>query len=266
MKFTEASAVTRVSPGTYTAESQPGWDIFGVINGGYTLAMTARAMGEDAGDRQLISISGRFVNPTPVGPLKVSTETVKVGRSLTTMAATTSFDERTTIISSASFSDGRHGGVNDQIAIHSSPPDLPPVDECVRLTPSPDAPLPPPFTGQVGVFLHPDDITVSDLTRARAPTVRAWFRLLDGELIDPYGLVMASDALPPAVFNSGLPMGWTPTIDLTVHVRDPGPHEWIRCSTTTRFINDGLLEEDGEYWDLKGNLIAQSRQLALLAR
>ena len=256
----------KISPGVYESHSQPGWDIFDIANGGYLLSIAGRAMGQEVGGRQLVSVTGRFVNPTMAGPLEVDTNVVKEGRSLTTATASVTSGGRTTIIASASFSDGALGGANEQTVIHSTPPDLPPVEECVRVIPADEGPFPPPFTGQVGLHLHPEDISISDLTRSRAPTVRGWLQLLDGELIDPYGLVLASDAFPPAVFNSGLPIGWTPTIDLTVHIRKPGPHQWIRCSVTTRFVNDGLLEEDGEYWDADGNLVAQSRQLALLAR
>jgi hypothetical protein len=100
----------------------------------------------------------------------------------------------------------------------------------------------------------------------RSPDIRGWFRLLDGEPIDPYGLVLGADAFPPAVFTANLPLGWTPTIDISVYVRDPGPHEMLMCRFYTRFVTGGWLEEDGELWDTSGRLVAQSRQLALLAR
>ena len=60
--------------------------------------------------------------------------------------------------------------------------------------------------------------------------------------------------------------GWAPTVELTVHIRGvpaPGP---LRCSFRSRFVHDGLLDEDGEIWDSTGVLVAQSRQLALIPR
>jgi hypothetical protein len=51
-----------------------------------------------------------------------------------------------------------------------------------------------------------------------------------------------------------------------VHVRGvpaPGP---LRCVFRTRFVHGGLLEEDGEVWDARDRLVAQSRQLALTPR
>ena len=79
-------------------------------------------------------------------------------------------------------------------------------------------------------------------------------------------MVLATDAMPPAIFNSTLPMGWTPTIDLSVQIRNPAPRGWLACKFTTRFVTHGLLEEDGEIWDESGYPVALSRQLALVPR
>ena len=81
------------------------------------------------------------------------------------------------------------------------------------------------------------------------------------------GLLVAADTFPPTVFNADLPVAWTPTLELTTHVREhPDPDGWLRCAFTTRFITGGFLEADGELWSESGRLIAQSRQLALLPR
>jgi hypothetical protein len=80
------------------------------------------------------------------------------------------------------------------------------------------------------------------------------------------GLLLVADAFPPPIFNTTLPAAWVPTVELTVHVRgvpEPGP---LRCWFRSRFVHDGLLDEEGEIWDSTGKLVAQSRQLALLPR
>ena len=93
-----------------------------------------------------------------------------------------------------------------------------------------------------------------------------WFRLADAEPIDVLGLLVAVDAFPPTIFRSGLPVAWTPTLELTAHIRARPEAGWLRCAFATRFITGGFLEEDGEVWDETGRLVAQSRQLALLPR
>jgi acyl-CoA thioesterase len=79
-------------------------------------------------------------------------------------------------------------------------------------------------------------------------------------------VVLAADAFPPAIFNAELGLGWTPTVELSVQVRNPSPSGWLACRYATKFVTDGMLEEDGELWDEAGNLVALSRQLALLPR
>ena len=116
------------------------------------------------------------------------------------------------------------------------------------------------------VALHPEDAVNLSGDRTGIARIRGWFRLPEEEAPDALGTVLASDAFPPAVFNTNLPLKWTPTLDLSVHVRDPQPQGWLRCQFRTRFVTGGLLEEDGDIWDEPGNLVAQSRQLALVPR
>jgi hypothetical protein len=59
-------------------------------------------------------------------------------------------------------------------------------------------------------------------------------------------------------------VGWVPTVEYTVHVRGvpaPGP---LRCVFRSRFVQNGCLDEDGEVWDSRDQLVAQSRQIGLL--
>jgi hypothetical protein len=57
-----------------------------------------------------------------------------------------------------------------------------------------------------------------------------------------------------------------PTLEMTVHVRDVPAPGALRSTFRTRFVTNGLFEEDGEVWDSTGRLVAISRQLALVAR
>ena len=94
--------------------------------------------------------------------------------------------------------------------------------------------------------------------------MRAWFRLLDDESIDPFALIVAADCLPPTTFNAGLPIAWTPTVELTVHVRAQPAPGWLQLDYHSRFVGADRLEVDGLIWDQNGNLVTQSRQLALV--
>ena len=261
--FASVSAV-RAGNDRYEAELAKGWDVFGVTNGGYTLSVLGRAMGMLVGTRRLISISGHFLNPATPGPVEIDTQIVKNGRSLDTTTATMSRDGRPLLMASAvhaSVTDDQEGA---EIVV-GEPPDLPPPDDCVRATPAHDAPLPPPLVGQVDVRVHPEDAGALAGNPSGRGRMRGWFRLLNDEPLDPYAIVMASDAFPPPVFNSGLPLGWTPTVDLTVHIHNGEANGWLACRFTTNFVTRGMLEEDGELWDSNGKPVAFSRQLALFS-
>ena len=73
------------------------------------------------------------------------------------------------------------------------------------------------------------------------------------------------DAWFPAVFSAVEEPLAVPTLDLTVHLRAPlpRPSDWVLGSFWTRRARDGFLEEDGELFSRDGELLAQSRQLAL---
>ena len=80
------------------------------------------------------------------------------------------------------------------------------------------------------------------------------------------GPFATATAVQPAAFNARLPVAWTPTLELTAHVRASPAPGWLRCHLSTRFVTAGFLAEDGEVWDSTGRLVGQSRQLALVPR
>jgi acyl-CoA thioesterase len=117
--------------------------------------------------------------------------------------------------------------------------------------------------GRVDLRLHPDDANFLKGKPSGDPLIRGWLRLPDNEPMDPFGLLLATDCFAPTIFNANLPVAWTPTVELTAHIRAVPEPGWLRCRFSTRFISGGMMEEDGEVWDSSGRLVAQSRQLAL---
>ena len=262
MSFDTATAVNG-GPGSWSAEAHEGWDIFGVTNGGYLMAMATKAMEEETDGRHLISATGSFMNPTNAGPLDIVVEFLKRGRSLSTLRATVSRDGKSLVFVTGVYADPNRP-FNEAIMARGEPPDLPAPQDCILMEPAIDAPIPPPFTGKVELRVPPQDVaTFGAGGEARS---RGWFRLRDGEALSAHAVVLATDAFPPAIFYSNLAVGWTPTVDLTIQIRNQAPTGWLACQYTTRFVSGGMLEEDGEIWDEDGNLVALSRQLALVPR
>jgi acyl-coenzyme A thioesterase PaaI-like protein len=272
--FAEATSVRRLvtetGPATvdggaqvmrFAADVAPGWDIGGNANGGYLMAIAGRAMAEAIG-RPPVTLTAHYLRPAAAGPCEIEVTAVRSGRRFATATASLTMESGQILQLLGTFGDQMSGGPS--LAIEP-PVDLPDYDQC-ELPPAPTDGPGPEITNRLAVRIRPGDEGFRTGRPTGHPEIRGWFAFADGEAIDAIGLLLVADAFPPPIFNTELPVAWVPTVELTVHVRGvpaPGP---LRCRFRSRFVHDGLLDEDGEIWDSTGTLVAQSRQLALLPR
>ncbi|MEZ5376739.1 MAG: thioesterase family protein [Acidimicrobiales bacterium] len=266
MSFLRATSVSpdKSVDGRYHGEVHDGWDIGGNANGGYLISIAARAMAAASGRAHPVTLTAHYLSPGRPGPVTIDTEIVKSGKSFVTVTGSMRAEGKPVLQLLGAFSDIKPTG--DVLLANGAPPDLPPVEECIARSDAADHPDLPPFHNKVELRLHPEDSVSAEGVRSGKALVRGWFRLIDDEPLDAFALLQASDAFPPTIFNANLPVAWVPTLELTVQVRsDPAPG-WLRGVFTTRFVTDGLLEEDAELWDSTGRLVALSRQLALVPR
>jgi acyl-CoA thioesterase len=240
----------------------PGWDIAANANGGYLLAIAARALGAALGRPDPVTISAHYLAPGKPGEVTIRTEVIKQGRSFGSGTATLLAAGRPLLSCIGTF--GELTGAGGPEVVDRAPPAMPDPEDCLPVEAT--STFPPPFMGQVELRLHPEDGQFLRGQHTGQALMRGWFRLRDNEPADTIALLCAADAFPPTAFNAGLPMAWTPTIELTVHVRARPEPGWLRCTFATHFVTGGFLEEDGEIWDRTGRLVAQSRQLALVPR
>lgn len=264
MRFRQATAVSSIegSPGRHTAEILDGWDIGGNANGGYLLAIAARAMAEHVGRPDAATISAHYLSPGKPGAVTIDTTTVKEGRRFATATGSmTSAESGKPILQVlGAFTDLSQASGPE--LVDASPPDLPPVEDCIVMGQG-DTGFAPSFFRSVDIRLHPADANFHIEPSGNA-RVRGWFRFFDDEPIDAIALTQVVDALPPTAFNLNLPIAWVPTVELTAHIRAIPVPGWLRCDFRTHFVTGGFLEEDGRIWDESGRMVAQSRQLALI--
>ncbi|MEV0037220.1 thioesterase family protein [Streptomyces sp. NPDC050804] len=267
-EFDRATALTLREPGVHDALLSPGWTIMNVLNGGYLLALIGRALGDTLPHTDPFAVSAHYLTPSTPGPAVVRTEVIRTGRTLSTGQASlfqTAEDgsevERIRVLASY----GDLDALPDDVRTAAKPPGIPPLERCVS---SADGPPPPGDFAMIDrLDLRLDPATVGWAVGAPSGLgeMRGWFRFADGRDADPLALLLVVDALPPTAFEMGL-KGWTPTVELTTHVRcrpAPGP---LRVALTTRNLAGGFLEEDAEIWDSADRLVAQSRQLARAPR
>ena len=265
-------------PTTYDTELSAGWQIGAGINGGLLLATLGNALrstlAASGGHLDPVAISGYYLSAATPGPSVVRTEVLRSGRSLSTASASlvqqdgsgagSGSGEVERIRALATYAD--LGALTDEVRTTASPPDLPPPDHCVS-----SADAPPSFFEQAGLLerldlrLDPAYVGWALGKPSGEGRIQGWLRMADRREPDPLLLLLAADALPPVTFDLGL-LGWTPTLELTVHLRaNPAPG-WLRVVASTRNVAGGFLEEDAEVWDSQDRLVAQSRQLARAPR
>lgn len=259
--FARATAVEKDDEGGYRGYVHDGWDIGGVANGGYVLAIACRAMAESVG-RPPLSVTAHYLAPARTGPCAVGIEPIRLGKRMATLSGSLVQAGRESMRALGTF--GASSGA-DPVLVDGGPPDLPPYEDCVP-APSASAPPYPALNDRLDTRWRPGD----DGFARGEPTGRAelagWFAFADQSPVDAIGLLLVADAFAPPVFNIGIGPGWVPTLELTVHVRAvPAPGR-LRCVFRTQYVQGGLLSEDGEMWDAAGVLVAQSRQLALVPR
>ncbi|MDI5962784.1 thioesterase family protein, partial [Streptantibioticus silvisoli] len=255
-------------PGVFDTTLSAGWTIIRAVNGGYLLAVAARALAATLPHPDPVAVSAHYLTPTEPGPAVLRAEPVRTGRTLSTgtvrllqPGADGTEIERLRV--TATFGD--LAALPDDVRTTATPPLLPPRDRCPGSRDAPGVDRIVPGSTEI---LDRLDLRLDPATAGWAlgrpgghGEMRGWLGLADGRDPDPLALLLAVDALPPTAFEMGL-RGWVPTIELTVHVRArpaPGP---LRVAITTRNLAGGFLEEDAEVWDSADRLVAQSRQLA----
>jgi acyl-CoA thioesterase len=241
-----------------------GWDIGGNANGGYLMALAARGLRLLSGRPDPISLTAHYLAPGRPGPVRVEGEVVKSGRRFATVAGRLRRDDTTIMQLVGAFGDlSQPASQYEHLAV--GPPELPSWDECVPRDTTQGS-VTVPMMDRIAVRLHPDHAGFVTGDPRGVAEIAGWFGFTDGRPLDTLSLLMVCDAFPPAVFHLDMPPGWVPTVEYTVHVRGvpaPGP---VRCVFRSHFVQGGFLNEDGEVWDSRGNLVAQSRQLGLTPR
>jgi Thioesterase-like superfamily len=272
-QFDTATAVHRVSPGRYVAEVDSVWSIGGRPNGGYLMAILARAacleVAETPGDSgrpgslDPLAVSASFPSSPSPGAVDVAVEVVRPGRAFSTVHArmtqggVAQVDAVITCGRLPEAATTRHDG--------TSPPVLPPIEQCFEL----------PTQGPgfevllMSVVRQELDPGVLGWTRGEPggePEVRGYVSLADGREPDPLSLVLVVDAAPPPTFALGV-RGWIPTLQLSAWVRRrpaPGPLV-VRSRPSLVLTTDGgtgFTDETCEVWDSTGELVASGTQLA----
>ena len=259
MSFAEATALSLTEKAgeasRFEGTIQPGWDIVGNANGGYTMSMFARAALLQSERRDVISVSAHFLSPGIAGPITIDVTPIKSGRRFATSRVELGAEKA--MLAGTVITGDLDAGQGPELILDEAP-EIPAPDDCPKVTS--DGFFPPPFVDRIEQRLDP-----AFTPQAKpGPIVRGWVRLLDDEPMDTLALVLASDSLPPTVFNTDLEPNWVPTVQMTIHIRNRPRTPWLLLDSYSRFITGGMFEVDNTIFDEDGTVLAHSRQLQLL--
>ena len=257
------TSIRALGDGRYTARIDAGWNIGVNPNGGYAMLPALRAMLDLAAHPDPLSVTVHFLRPAMADhDADVTARVVRAGRSTTNATATLTQEGTARLVAHAVLGDlttAAHGAAPAP-RLAPAPPELPPPDTCVdRRTLGQRVAL--PILSRLDVRIHPEHVQPDS---ARPPVVDGWIRFTDGTLPEPRWLPLFADAFPPALRTRMGPVGWVPTIELTVHVRRRPAPGWVLGRFECDDVEGGRMIESGTLWDSTGAVIARSRQLGLV--
>ncbi|MFZ5571470.1 MAG: thioesterase family protein [Thermodesulfobacteriota bacterium] len=255
--FDQDLMLTRMEDRAYRVRVSDNWSINGIANGGYLLALIAQAMLEQAGKKATPILTANYISRCKPGEALLLVEEIVRSSQFDRLQVRLLQDGREKIRALGTFAAA--GDACPPTRYESGPPELPAPMDCFPIPPMPGYTV----FDQMDVRLDPACAGwLQGKPLAEKSEHKGWIRFKQDRPFDLTGLVLAADAFPPPVLSSHGAVAWVPTIEFSVSVRNIPREKWLRCIFRSRFINCGLVEEDGEVWDQSGELAAVSRQIA----
>jgi acyl-coenzyme A thioesterase PaaI-like protein len=285
--FDEATAVSRRGEGLYDVRPDARFALVApgggtappAVNGGVLMATVLRAVLDGSDQPHPISMNAGFLRVAQLAPAQVEVTWLKRGRTASTARATLVQDGKAvldTTITTGTLpdraADGGQAGAAEpgpEALDWTGPrPSFPDIADCVDLGRWPGsvaADGSAGFPGHVEVLLDPACTGWRHGEPSGLAEIRGYVQLRDRRDPDALMLAVAVDSLPPVVFGLGA-TGWSPTVELTWHMRAvpaPGP---LQVECRTRHVSGGWFDEEAEVWDSAGRLVAQGTQMARVGR
>lgn len=254
--FSAATAVREVGRGEFDVEIGQEWTVVGKPNGGYMLAIMARAATAVSQHGHPLAVSAHFLNSPDPGPARICVEELRTGRTTSTLRASLLAEGGRCVEALITCGELSAAG---QPFWDGGVPQYPWVDfdDAVRMIPPAEAGFRVQMMETVELRLDPDSMQWPS-GRGR---LSGWLALPEGEDFDAVSLLFALDALPPATFDVEF-TGWVPTLELSCYLRAlpaPGP---VRVVQSAQLVAGHRVDQTCFVWDCQGRLVAQATQLA----
>ena len=266
MRFSEAMEMEEREVGRLVAHFDRSWWVVNGPNGGVIAALMVRAAQHClTGDRCVRTITTHFVSAPKEGPVSIEVTVERQGKIAGFASLRMVQEDRliaTSLVAVAAVDQVPHQWEQRNF------PKLPSLENCwLMQTTPPLVPLHSRWDRRWGLGVPgvPDTSTIAGGYEAGG-----WIRLSEPELYDEALLAAMSDAWVPAIMAHTDLAVHAPTLELTVQFRtDPRELDMSSdtyCAAVFRQLSgrEGFIDETGEIWSPDGQLLALSRQLAVL--
>ena len=243
-------------PFSFSGQIAENWSINGVPDGGYLMAILTKAMMQHSEMKSTPIITANFLNRCEPGDASVTIEKMTTSKQFDRFQGSLSQKGKEKIRAFGTFADENKECIVE--SYEASVPEIAELEKCVAVPEDPNYTL----FSQLDIRLDPICTGWMSGKLSDTSEIKGWIKFKNDRPFDVLSILLIADSFPPAVISSQGMVAWVPTIELSVNIRKLPTTDWLKCSFRTRFITCGLLEEDGEIWDQKGELIAISRQIA----
>jgi len=264
--FDNETISDKISDNHWRMTLVPHWNIGENPNGGYLLACLLRSMATLVPDTpDPIAVTTHYLRPgLPGSVADMQARVVRFGRRTATVTGTMEQEGKPRISCTATFGildnldTDNDSATKRNLAI--TPPDLPPPDKCTTRSELAQA-VSLPIMDRLDIRIDPQYAESGGHDEA---VITGWVRFSDQRPADLLALHLFCDAFPPSVFTLHGPIGWVPTIELSVHTRRHPHPGWIKGAFNVGDLAGNLFIEDGVLWDENDQLVARSRQLQMI--
>ena len=268
-QFQTALDLTKVSDGVFSFNPDPKYFVGNTPHGGYLLALMNKAISSVLPHPSAINSNVYYLDRTEPEPAELHVEVLRTSKGSSMGQVKLIQNEKLTCLYSCLCSDFQY--MKGYSGLETTLPNImhavPEKDFKVMNYESFKAGSTPSFIQQLEMSVHPDhawwDRTISnDVAEARCSA----YLELKGGIADTYVISYLADILPPVVQNKYGALGWIPTLALTCNIRQLPKTNRLFIDGTAIDISNGYFEQDCYIWDMDGNLVATSRQLAKILK
>jgi acyl-CoA thioesterase len=268
-QFQSALNLTKVSDTVFSFTPDSRYFVGNTPHGGYLLALMNKAITLVLPHPSAINSNVYYLDRTEPEPAELHVEILRTSRGSSMGQVKLIQNKKITCLYSSLCSDFEymkgHSGLGTPMPeiIHSIEQD----DFKVMSYENLGLGSTPSFIKQLNMSVHPDhawwdrDISI-DAAEARCSA----YLELKGGVADTFVLSYLADILPPVVQNKYGSLGWIPTLALTCNIRQLPQTNLLFIDGLAKDISNGYFEQDCYIWDMNGNLVATSRQLAKILK